>query len=77
LYQNVSPPHYGGIFDSSVKLKADRKFQPQAYIDIPRLEIFDQRRDWPKWGVLKLARKILQFHIQLPGLRLHEPLDRI
>jgi len=39
---------------SSVNLKADRKFQPQAYSGIPRIEISDQRRDWPNWDVLKL-----------------------
>ena len=27
-------------------------------LTIPRIEISDQRRDWPKWGVLKLAQKI-------------------
>jgi aspartate aminotransferase len=46
-----------GIFDSSSKLKADRKFQPQAYERIPRIEISDQRGDWANWDVLKLAQK--------------------
>ena len=41
---------------SLVKLKADRKFQPQEYLGISRIEIADQRRDWSKWGVLKLAQ---------------------
>ena len=42
---------------SLVKLKADRKFQPQEYLGISRIEISDQRRDWPKWGVLELAHQ--------------------
>jgi len=44
---------------SSVKLKANLKFQPQACVCIPRTEISDQRRDWPKWNVLKLVRKLI------------------
>jgi hypothetical protein len=44
---------------NSVKLKADRKFQTQeywAYFEDCPPEVEAQRSDWPKWGVLKLAR---------------------
>jgi len=75
-FQNGSPIHDIGIFDSLVKRKLsgseipvfDRErsenINPPDFIGnfvthtkrISRIEIFAQRRDRPKWGVLKLAR---------------------
>jgi len=40
---------------SLVKVKADENFNRRNTWSISRIKIFTQRRDWPKWDVLKLA----------------------
>jgi hypothetical protein len=54
-FQNTSPSHYSGIFGSSVKGKLSGSEIPD--FERERIENFDQRRDWPKRGVLKQARR--------------------
>jgi len=43
---------------SLVKVKADENFNRRNTWGISRIKIFTQRRDRPKWDVLKLARWI-------------------
>jgi hypothetical protein len=41
---------------SLVKVKAGENFNRRNTLSISRIEISNQRRDWPKWDVLKLAQ---------------------
>jgi hypothetical protein len=41
---------------SLVKIKAGEYFNRKNTLSILRIEILAQRRDWPKWDVLKLAQ---------------------
>ncbi|MBU4010703.1 MAG: hypothetical protein KJ882_08050, partial [Proteobacteria bacterium] len=43
---------------SLVKVKADENFNRRNTWSISRIKIFAQRRDRPKWDVLKLAQRI-------------------
>ncbi|MBU4034889.1 MAG: hypothetical protein KKA35_00520, partial [Proteobacteria bacterium] len=43
---------------SLVKVKAGENFNRRNTWSISRIKIFTQRRDWPKWDVLKLALKL-------------------
>ena len=43
---------------SLVKVKAGEYFKRKNTLSILRIEIWAQRRDWPKWDVLKLALEI-------------------
>ncbi|HSO66824.1 MAG TPA: hypothetical protein VLP30_03115, partial [Desulfatirhabdiaceae bacterium] len=48
---------------SLVKVKADENFNRRNIWNISRIEIFTQRRDWPKWSVLKPALLKISFLI--------------
>ncbi|HSO66457.1 MAG TPA: hypothetical protein VLP30_01275, partial [Desulfatirhabdiaceae bacterium] len=45
-----------------VKVKADENFNRRKIWNISRIEFFTQRRDWPKWSVLKPAPSENSFH---------------
>jgi len=46
---------------SLVKVKADENFNRRNTWSISRIKIFIQRRDWPKWEVLKLAHSNTEY----------------
>jgi hypothetical protein len=46
---------------SLAKVKADQNFNRRNTLGISRIEIFIQRGDWPKWDVLKQARKSIKY----------------
>ncbi|MBU4009271.1 MAG: hypothetical protein KJ882_00785, partial [Proteobacteria bacterium] len=45
---------------SLVKVKAGENINRRNTWSISRIKIFAQRRDWPKWDVLKLAHELIR-----------------